>query len=178
MRLEPHSESGCPCWIRLSHSQSWRIEKIGSKLTGPVYLDASGLAKIYLPEAESEQVETVLRGRTDLLVSDLAVTEVISAAARRRREGILPKAAAQALRKAILKDLDSQMYRLTELLRETFREAERILLALDVSLRTADALHLAVALTAEAKTIVTFDRRLSSAAFFLSLEVWPQTTTT
>lgn len=55
--------------------------------TGPLYLDASALVKIYMPEPGSDELDAALQGRDDLVISDLAVTEVISALTRRRREG-------------------------------------------------------------------------------------------
>ena len=46
------------------------------------------------------------------------------------------------------------------------REAERLLMTLGsrVPLRAADGLHLALAVTARARTLVTFDRRMATAA--------------
>lgn len=137
---------------------------------GPVYLDSSALVKIYLPEPESERVDALLRGRRDLLSSDLAVTEIVSAVARRYREGTVSGRLAQQLGGAILQDMDSSMFQRVELGREVFREAERILLSIEsVPLRAADSLHLALAVRGEAKSIFTFDARLTEAAIALGL---------
>ena len=46
---------------------------------GGLYLDASALAKLYVTEPGSDVLDDALRGRGDLMVSDLAVTEVVSA---------------------------------------------------------------------------------------------------
>lgn len=141
---------------------------------GPLYLDSSALAKLYAPEEGSAELDACLRGRTDLLVSDLAVTEIVSAVARRRREAALSVVAAANLHRMILLDIHSGIFLKTDLLPETHREAERLLLAAgEASLRAADALHLALASLAGAASIVTYDRRLAAAALSTGLNVVP-----
>ena len=56
-------------------------------MPGPVYCDTSALLKLYLPERGSDEFNEAVKGRDDVLVSDLAVTEIISAIARRLRQG-------------------------------------------------------------------------------------------
>ena len=146
-------------------------------LAPPLYLDASALIKLYIPEPESDRLNHALRGRTDLHVSDLAVTEIVSALARRRREGSLPAAVVPRLHGALLAHLESGVFHRVELIAEVHREAERILLSLEtVALRAADALHLALAVAAGARSIVTYDRRLAEAARRMGFESWPSPT--
>ncbi len=143
-------------------------------LSGPVYVDASALVKLYLPEAESEELNRALQGRRDLLVSDLAVTEIVSSLSRRRREGSLAPAMASRLHRAMLDHVEAGIYRRAELTPAAHREAERLLLSVEaVALRAADALHLALAVEAEAASIVSFDRRLSDAARVIGLAAYP-----
>ena len=52
----------------------------------PVYLDASALVKLFVPEPESDDLNQALAGLTDVIVSDLALTEMASALGRRTRE--------------------------------------------------------------------------------------------
>ena len=66
-------------------------------LPGPVYFDSSALIKLYVPEPGSDELNRSVEGRNDLLVSDLALTEVVSAVARRLREGGLTLAIARRL---------------------------------------------------------------------------------
>ncbi len=135
-------------------------------------MDASALVKIYLPEPESQRVDKLLRGRTDLMISDLAVTEIVSAVARRRREGTVPPGLAQRIQRAIISDIESTVFQRLDFWPHVFREAERILLSVEsVPLRAADALHLAAALSGDAKSVVTFDARLSEAAKIIGLSV-------
>lgn len=145
----------------------------GSSPSGPIYLDTSALVKVYLPEAESSIVDQWLIGRQDLFISDLVVTEIVSAVARRRRDGSLEARVAQLLRSQILKDIESGVFLKLDLVPAVFRDAERILLAVDaVALQAADAIHLALALSAEAHSVLTFDGRMAEAATSLGFEVW------
>jgi predicted nucleic acid-binding protein len=108
-------------------------------------------------------------------VSDLAVTEVVSALARRVRERTLsPTVAARAAR-TIVETLDAAPYQRVELTRDIHRGAEHLLLALTKTpLRAADALHLSLALSARTATMAVFDSRLSTAARTIGLDVYPE----
>ena len=150
-------------------------ESSGATLAGPLYCDASALAKLFLPEAGSSELNDRLAGRDDVLISDLAVTEVASALARRMRESDLPSGAARRVYRRILATVAEGAFRRVDLLASTHRDAERLLLASGATpLRAADALHLALALGAGAGTVLTFDRSLARAALAQSLGVWPE----
>jgi len=142
--------------------------------TGPLYLDASALAKLYLPETGSDDLDAAIQGRIDLMISDLAITEIISAISRRRREGALPASSCARLHQRILADVGSGFYIKNDLVPEVHREAERLLLAIEnVALRAADALHLALASLSGAAAIVTYDQRLGEAATRIGLNSLP-----
>jgi predicted nucleic acid-binding protein len=142
--------------------------------TGPLYLDASALVKLYLPEPDSDALDAAIRGRSDLMVSDLAITEIISSISRRRREGILSPPSCVRLHRKILADIESGLYIKNDLMPEVHREAERLLMAIDdVALRAADALHLALASLSGASAIVTYDLRLAKAAIRIGLNSLP-----
>ncbi|MFI5396906.1 MAG: type II toxin-antitoxin system VapC family toxin [Candidatus Binatia bacterium] len=134
--------------------------------SSPVYLDTSGLAKLYVPEPDSPTLEAALVGRRDLIVSDLAVTELTSTIARRRREGDLSAAHAQRVYQRIMRDCETGAFRHAELTTSVHRDAERLMLGLgrNVPLRAADALHLALARAYNAHVLITFDRRMRAAA--------------
>ena len=115
-----------------------------------------------------------MEGRDDILVSDLAVTEIISAIARRLRQGSLTREAARRLQHALLGRLDEGVYPRVELTRDVHRRAEHFLLTLpETSRRAADALHLALATSARAASLASFDARLAAAARRVSLAVYP-----
>jgi len=143
-------------------------------LPGWLYCDASALLKLYLPEPGSDEFNEVIEGRNDVLVSDLTVTEVVSAVARRVREQSHAREAAHRLQQAILARLDEGVYHRIELTRDVHRRAEHLLLALPgAALRAADALHLALAVSARAPSLATFDTRLAAAARAAGLTVYP-----
>lgn len=137
-----------------------------------VYIDSSALAKLYVPELESELLDHFLRGRSDLMISELSITEVISAVARRRREGALDANQANRIRDAVLSDAGSGSFRRLDLTPAIHRQAERLLLSTEsVPLRTLDALHIALAVSGEARRVITFDGRMAEAAVLHGLQV-------
>ena len=137
----------------------------------PVYLDASALVKLFVPEPESDDLNGALAGLTDVIVSDLTLTEVASALGRRVREQRLTRDSAQRLYREATKLHASAHH--AELTPPIHRRAERLMLALATPLRALDALHLATALDVEAATVVTFDPRLRDAAGSQGLFVAP-----
>jgi predicted nucleic acid-binding protein len=137
-----------------------------------IYVDASALAKLYLAEPESDAVDAFLSGRQGLQVSELGVTEILSAVARRRREGELTGRQAAQVRDALIHDAHSEAIRLLQLSPAVHREAERLLLSLDSpSLRTLDALHVALAISGGAAWMLTFDRRMAEVSSRVGLRV-------
>jgi predicted nucleic acid-binding protein len=99
------------------------------------------------------------------MISELAITEVLSAVARRKRERELRAKQANEIRDAVFADADSGAFGRLDLNPEVHREAERLLFATDsLSLRTLDALHIALAISGSANHVLTFDRRMREAA--------------
>ena len=137
----------------------------------PVYLDASALVKLFVPEKESDELNHALAGLTDVVVSDLALTEMASALGRRTRERLLTREEALRLYREASKLHATSVH--AELTPPIHRRAERLVLSLTIPLRALDALHLATALDAEAATVVTFDPRLRDAAISQGLFVAP-----
>ena len=115
-----------------------------------------------------------LAGLTDVIVPDLALTEMASALGRRAREELVTREEAQRLYREATK-LHAASHQ-AELTPPIHRRAERLMLSLTIALRALDALHLATALDAEAATLVTFDPRLRVAAASLGLFVAPALT--
>lgn len=139
----------------------------------PIYLDASALVKLFVPEPDSEALNQALVGAENVMLSDLALTEMASALGRRTREGHLTLAASRRLYREAEK-LAASCQRV-ELTPPIHRRAERLLVSLlKVPLRALDALHIAAALDAEAATLVTSDPRLRDAAASQGLFVAPE----
>lgn len=137
----------------------------------PVYLDASALVKLFVPEDESDSLNEALAGLTDVIISDLALTEMASALGRRARESLLSRDVSRRLYREAVK-LFTTSHRV-ELTPPIHRRAESLLLSLSTPLRSLDALHLATALDADAATLVSFDPRLRDAAASQGLFVAP-----
>ena len=107
-------------------------------------------------------------------MSDLGVTEIVSALARRVDQGTVARDLARRAQQAMVRSLDDGTYHRVELTREVHRRAEDVLLRSEaIPLRTAEALHLSLALYARAATIASFDRRLVAAARTLGLATYP-----
>ena len=138
---------------------------------GPIYLDASALVKLFVPEDESDELNAALVGVTDVIISDLALTEMASALGRRARERLLSHREAQRLYREAWKVLRSSRH--AELTPAIHRRAERLMLSLPLPLCALDALHLATALDEQAATVVSFDPRLRDAAASQGLFVAP-----
>jgi predicted nucleic acid-binding protein len=150
------------------------VERTAPKQTWsePIYLDSSALVKLFVPEADSEELNQALVGAEDVILSDLALTEMASALGRRTREGSLTPAASRRLYREAEKLAAS--CRRVELTPPIHRHAERLLLlSIEIPLRALDALHVATALDAEAATFVTYDPRQRAAAASQGLFVAP-----
>jgi predicted nucleic acid-binding protein len=137
-----------------------------------IYIDSSALAKLYTPEPESDTLDRYMQGRRDLKISELCITEVVSAVARRKREGAITAKQASEIRKALYNDAQSGSFQRLDISPAIHRHAEQMLLATEsVALRTLDALHIALALAMDAQLLVTFDSRMADAAALHGLEV-------
>jgi len=129
----------------------------------PVYLDTSAFVKLFVDEAESDALNAELSAVGEVVLSDLALTELASALARRARERALTATEARRLYGHAERLVAS--CRLVESTPPVQRRAARLLLtAKQVPLRTLDAIHLALAIEADVATLVTFDPRLREAA--------------
>lgn len=145
-----------------------------SRWTEPIYLDTSALIKLFVPEVESDPLNQSLLGAEDVVVSDLALTEMASVLGRRTRERLLTATEARRL----LREADrlATACRRAELTPPIHRRAERLLLTSGSALRSLDALHIALAIDAGASTMVTFDSRLAKVATGQHFFVAPETT--
>ena len=125
-----------------------------------VYLDSSALVKLVVTEPESSGLMEFLRSQSDRVSSAVALTEVPRALRRAGFGASERRRSREVMARIALVDVD-----------------RRILVAaaaLDPpALRTLDAIHLATALAVreDLATIVTYDRRLATAAERVHLEV-------
>ncbi|MBW4695133.1 MAG: type II toxin-antitoxin system VapC family toxin [Lyngbya sp. HA4199-MV5] len=96
-------------------------------------------------EALSDAIEALLRNESEPAVSQLVEVEIISALARRVRMSEISLEDAQAIVDRFQTDLDSGFYTRLALEPAHYDMARDWLSRFETSLRTLDALHLAVA---------------------------------
>jgi predicted nucleic acid-binding protein len=106
-------------------------------------------------------------------VSELTVTEMVSILTRLSRQGAIAREALRRIQHAVMARLDDGTYQRVELTTDIHRRAEQLLVQLiRIPLRAADALHLALAMSARA-SLASFDTRLASAARAIGLATYP-----
>jgi hypothetical protein len=137
-----------------------------------IYFDTSALAKWYINEAHSDDVEKYLQKHGPVAISDLTIVEMRCLLARRRRD------------KSITSQIETEAF-------ATFQEDIRrrfltchpspeglaagtinlIALLPDVPIRTLDAMHLMIAKEISATELVTADRIMADGAEALGIKV-------
>lgn len=136
------------------------------------YLDANVLIALFTNDALTARAETLLRAEKPVvLVSDFAGAEFASAVARRMRMGEYTISDAQL----IFTNFDAWTARAAQsigVVAADVKTAEAFLRRLDLTLRTPDALHIAIAQRAGA-TLVTFDQKMAASARMLGTPVAP-----
>ncbi len=135
------------------------------------YLDTSALAKWYLNEELSEEVEAYLLSLPRARISSLTVLELRCLLARRRRNREIRVEVELDIRAAFDEDVSQGHLEVVVLEDSHVVEAARLLDRLrDHPLRTLDALHLTIA-RSTSPALATADRVMAAAAAALGLEV-------
>ena len=140
-------------------------------MTAP-YVDTSALAKWYLNEDFSDAVEDYLRGFPSVQISSLTRIELRCLLARRRRYREISAELESKVSGRFQEDVQQGHLRVLPLADEHVETALAIMDGLpEHSLRTLDALHLALVRTAGLESLATADRVMASAAEELGLGV-------
>jgi predicted nucleic acid-binding protein len=137
-----------------------------------IYFDTSALAKWYLNESRSEDVEAYIQKHGPVDISDLAVVEMRCLLGRRRREGDIDFATELKVFTTFQEDI-RQGFLLSHPLFGGVAAAALNLLSMlpSVPLRTLDAFHLAIAKEIQAEVLVTADCVMADAATELGIRV-------
>lgn len=135
------------------------------------YIDTSVLVAYYFPEPLSERVESFLTTCSQPAISRLTEVEICSALARRIRLGELAKIDADRLTAAFLLHIEESMYTLLSLTDDHYRLAREWMASWNTTLKTLDALHLALAASG-GLTMVTADQQLARSAEALAVPVF------
>lgn len=137
-----------------------------------IYLDSSYLVRLYLRQPGSDEIETWITGKTDLVCCLHGRLEIISALKRQQREGHIDARGLHGAIRQLNRDQASTLLRWLPITNELVEQAGDRLAALPtgIFLRAADALHLASAADAGLKQIYSHDRHLLAAASHFGLK--------
>jgi predicted nucleic acid-binding protein len=142
------------------------------------FFDTSALGKNYHVEAGTEEVERLLAlPQARHFISRLSIVEVQSVFAGKVRTRVIADADFQLLRRRFLTDVTRRQFSVVRMTGAHYQEAERLIRAhaLERSLRTLDALQLAVALDVHRRVgldhFVCADRNLCVVARLVGLPV-------
>jgi predicted nucleic acid-binding protein len=134
------------------------------------YVDTSALAKRYIDEAGSDDFDAFLSGCPQVRISRLAVVEFRCLLRRRRRAREINATYERAALADLADDVDSGYFTIEPLVDRHAVAAHELIDRLPGhSLRTLDALHLAVAQSVGASILATADHDMARAAEALGL---------
>ena len=134
-----------------------------------IYLDTSIVVAYYCPELLSHRAEQLIRAHSQPAVSDLTEVELRSALSRKVRLAELQKKSATQIASRFSGHLEEGLYTRVPLERRHYEMASEWLSRFTLTLRTLDALHLAVAASG-AFRLVTADAALARSAKALGIE--------
>jgi predicted nucleic acid-binding protein len=139
-----------------------------------VYFDTSALAKWYINESRSDDVEEYIQQHGPVAMSDLTVVEMRCLLARRCREGSLAGDAEGRILATFREDM-RQKHLVCHPLPDKWADGAVNLVSIltDIPLRTLDAMHLLVAREIQADVVATADRVMAAGARAMGFSVAP-----
>ncbi len=141
-------------------------------MSGVIYMDTSALAKWYVNESRSDEVDEYIRQNAPMRISDLTVVEMRSLLARRRREGRISSNNEMEAFANFQEDMRRGLL-IRHPLPEGWAEGAVNLMAVlsEIPIRSLDAMHIVTAQEIAAVALVTADRALAGAAEAAGLSV-------
>lgn len=137
-----------------------------------IYFETSALAKWYLPEQQSNEVEKYIQEHGPVVISDLTVVEMRELLARYRREGNLDPNTEIKVFATFEEDLRQKFLICHPLSDGLARGAVNLLSVLsDLPLRMVDAMHLAVAKEIQTDIFATADSVMAAGAEAMGFSV-------
>jgi len=132
-----------------------------------LFADSSALAKRYIADEKSEELEGLLQSSDSMAVSVLCLPEIISALCRRVRERFLTKSQYAAAKAALESDLaDATVIAMAD---EVLLGGVRLLES--YTLRASDAIQISSAIAWQADVFTSADARQCAAAKAVGLKV-------
>jgi predicted nucleic acid-binding protein len=124
-----------------------------------IYFDTSALAKWYLNEIRSDDVERYIQGHGPVGISELTVVEIRCLLARRRREKNIDSKMEVQIFATFQEDIRQNFLICHPLPKNLLTGAVNLLSILaDIPLRTLDALHLTIAKEIQTDILATADK--------------------
>ena len=137
-----------------------------------IYFDTSALAKWYLNEKRSDDVEKYIQTYGPVDISELTVVEMRCLLARRRREKNIDSTTEIKIFSTFQEDIRHKFLNCHSFMKGLAPGAINLLSVLsETPLRTMDALHLAVANEIHTDILATADRVMADAAKAMGLSV-------
>ena len=137
-----------------------------------IYFDTSGLAKWYLKEVRSDDVEKYIQGHGPVDISDLTVVEMRTLLAKRRRERNIDPKTETKIYATFEEDIRQKFLICHPLPVGLAAGAVNLLSVLsDLQLRTLDALHLTIAKEIQTEVLATADRIMAIGAEAMGFSV-------
>ena len=141
-------------------------------MSNVIYFDTSALAKWYINECNSEDVETYLQKNGPVAVSDLTVVEMRCLLARRRREKNISVMLETEIFATFQEDIRRKFLICHPFPHDLAVGTVNLMSILgDIPVRSLDAMHLVIAKEIGADIIVTADKVMADAATAYSFEV-------
>lgn len=137
-----------------------------------VYFDTSALAKWYLPEEQSNDVEKYIQEHGPVAISELTVVEMRDLLARHRKEGNININTEIKVFATFEEDIRQKFLICHPLSDGLARSAVNLLSVLcDLPLRMIDAMHLAMAKEIQTEIFATADGTMAASAKALGFSV-------
>jgi uncharacterized protein len=141
-------------------------------MSGVIYFDTSALAKWYINESHSEEVESYLQEHGPVAVSDLTVVEMRCLLARRRREKEITVMLETEIFATFQEDIRRRFLICHPFPAELAAGAVNLMAILgNIPVRSLDAMHLVIAKEIGADALVTADKVMADAAKAFEFEV-------
>jgi predicted nucleic acid-binding protein len=137
-----------------------------------IYFDTSALAKWYLPEENSNEVEKYIQEHGPVVISELTVVEMRNLLARHRKEGNIDPNTEIKVFATFEEDIRQKFLICHPLSDGLARSAVNLLSVLcDLPLRMIDAMHLAMAKEIQTEIFATADGTMAASAKALGFSV-------
>ena len=141
-------------------------------MKNPIYFDTSALAKWYINESKSDEVEKYIQNHGPVDISEITVVEIRALLARRRREKSISARIENKIFATFQDDIRLRFLNCHPLPSGLAAAAINLISVLSgIPLRTLDTLHLVIAEEIQAGVLATADRIMARGAEKMNFNV-------